>query len=98
MSTRALTPILARTAACNLFVAFWKIFKWPMWTGKPKGRLMNSAAPRIFPKDQPERDRALDPTRSILVQAPAGSGKTTLLTDRFLALLAEVDEPGKVVA
>jgi ATP-dependent exoDNAse (exonuclease V) beta subunit len=59
---------------------------------------MNSAPPRIFPKDQPERDRALDPTRSILVQAPAGSGKTTLLSERFLALLAEVDDPGKVVA
>jgi ATP-dependent exoDNAse (exonuclease V) beta subunit len=45
-----------------------------------------------------QRDQALNPTRSILVQAPAGSGKTTLLTERFLSLLAEVDEPGQVVA
>jgi ATP-dependent exoDNAse (exonuclease V) beta subunit len=50
------------------------------------------------PPDQRQRELALDPTRSILVQAPAGSGKTTLLTERFLALLAEVDDPGQVVA
>jgi ATP-dependent exoDNAse (exonuclease V) beta subunit len=50
------------------------------------------------PPDQRQRDLALDPTRSILVQAPAGSGKTTLLTERFLTLLAEVDDPGQVVA
>ena len=50
------------------------------------------------PPDQSQRERALDPTRSILVQAPAGSGKTTLLTERFLTLLAEVDDPGQVVA
>src|ERR1039458_10360654 len=50
------------------------------------------------PPDQPQREQALDPTRSILVQAPAGSGKTTLLTERFLTLLGEVDEPGQVVA
>lgn len=48
--------------------------------------------------DQPERQRALGSGRSILVQAPAGSGKTDLLTRRFLRLLAEVDEPGHVVA
>ncbi len=50
------------------------------------------------PPDQAQRDLALDPSRSILVQAPAGSGKTTLLTERFLRLLAEVEEPGQVVA
>ena len=50
------------------------------------------------PPDQAQRELALDPSRSILVQAPAGSGKTTLLTERFLRLLAEVEEPGQVVA
>jgi ATP-dependent exoDNAse (exonuclease V) beta subunit len=48
--------------------------------------------------DQAQRIEALDPHRSILVQAPAGSGKTDLLTRRFLRLLAEVDDPGQVVA
>ena len=55
-------------------------------------------APSPPPPDQPERQRALDPDHSILVQAPAGSGKTDLLTRRFLQLLGEVDEPGQVVA
>ena len=53
---------------------------------------------RPNPPDQQERLRALDSGRSILVQAPAGSGKTDLLARRFLRLLAEVDEPGQVVA
>ena len=59
---------------------------------------MSSQNQMPAPPDQAERIRALDPGRSILVQAPAGSGKTDLLTRRFLRLLAEVDEPGRVVA
>ncbi len=59
---------------------------------------MSKTAPKSIPPDQRQRDRALDPTRSILVQAPAGSGKTTLLTERFLTLLTQVDDPGQVVA
>jgi len=59
---------------------------------------MNKSPAQFAPPDQRERQRALDPSRSILVQAPAGSGKTDLLTRRFLRLLAEVDEPGQVVA
>jgi ATP-dependent exoDNAse (exonuclease V) beta subunit len=57
-----------------------------------------SSQARPDPPDQPERRRALDHGRSILVQAPAGSGKTDLLARRFLRLLGEVDEPGQVVA
>jgi len=53
---------------------------------------------RPMPPDQMERVRALEPSRSVLVQAPAGSGKTDLLTRRFLRLLSEVEEPGQVVA
>jgi ATP-dependent exoDNAse (exonuclease V) beta subunit len=53
---------------------------------------------RNAPPDQAQREAALDITRSVIVQAPAGSGKTDLLTRRFLRLLAEVDEPGRIVA
>ncbi len=60
---------------------------------QPKNSAVLSAPP-----DQDQRISALDPHRSILVQAPAGSGKTNLLTRRFLRLLAEVDDPGQVVA
>ncbi len=59
---------------------------------------MNSLVTRPAAPDQPQRDSALDPGRSVLVQAPAGSGKTDLLTRRFLRLLAEVDSPGQIVA
>ncbi len=59
---------------------------------------MPSAPFKNRPPDQTQREYALDAARSILVRAPAGSGKTTLLAERFLRLLAEVDEPGQVVA
>jgi ATP-dependent exoDNAse (exonuclease V) beta subunit len=50
------------------------------------------------PDDTAARERALDATRSFLVQAPAGSGKTELLIQRFLMLLAHVDRPERIVA
>src|SRR5579862_7423099 len=48
--------------------------------------------------DERARREALDPRRSLLLQAPAGSGKTTVLTARFLTLLAHVDAPEEIVA
>lgn len=53
---------------------------------------------KTAPPDQAQRERALAPGSSVLVQAPAGSGKTDLLTRRFLRLLAEVDDPAEIVA
>lgn len=48
--------------------------------------------------DQAQREEALDPTRSFIVQAPAGSGKTELLTQRFLRLLTQAKLPEEILA
>jgi ATP-dependent exoDNAse (exonuclease V) beta subunit len=48
--------------------------------------------------DQALRERALDPVRSFIVQAPAGSGKTALLMQRFLVLLTTVQVPEECLA
>ncbi len=62
-------------------------------------RVANDAADAALDAlDTYARRRALDIGHSFLVQAPAGSGKTGLLIQRFLALLAHVDRPERIVA
>jgi ATP-dependent helicase/nuclease subunit A len=58
---------------------------------------MSGESPRL-PPDHGERERALDVSRSFIVQAPAGSGKTELLIRRYLALLERVEKPEDVLA
>jgi ATP-dependent helicase/nuclease subunit A len=56
---------------------------------------MNEAATIL---DMRAREQALAPARSFIVQAPAGSGKTELLIQRYLGLLATVNEPEEIIA
>ena len=48
--------------------------------------------------DRIQRQLAVEPERSVIVQAPAGSGKTTLLVERYLGLLGVVEAPEEILA
>lgn len=48
--------------------------------------------------DYAEREMALNPSKSFIVQAPAGSGKTELLIQRYLTLLTTVDKPEEILS
>jgi len=58
----------------------------------------NSSAKSIHLADAKQRQQALDPNQSFIVQAPAGSGKTELLVRRYLVLLTCVAVPEAIIA
>ena len=59
---------------------------------------MNIAAKQAEIADAQDREAALDPRRSFIVQAPAGSGKTELLVRRYIELLRVVERPEEILA
>ena len=61
-------------------------------------KITSKIAPDAQPDDTPQRMMALDTQRSFLVEASAGSGKTELLIQRYLKLLAQVEEPEEILA
>jgi ATP-dependent helicase/nuclease subunit A len=59
---------------------------------------MTPTGPAADEQDEQARRRAVDPERSVLLQAPAGSGKTTVLIERLLVLLARAQAPEEILA
>ncbi len=65
---------------------------------KGKASSRRSAVNKTRIADAEVRQRAVHENHSFIIQAPAGSGKTELLTQRYLRLLATVQEPEEIIA
>ena len=48
--------------------------------------------------DDEARDRAVDPTHNVVLEASAGTGKTHVLVDRYLNLLSKGVDPANILA
>src|SRR6202521_4097744 len=90
LSTRRIRRTRASTAA---FPAFGESARRILWMI----RIRRAPAPETV-LESTERLRAVDPSDSFIVQAPAGSGKTELLIQRFLTLLSLVEQPESIIA
>ena len=53
---------------------------------------------RVDLRDRAARDRAVDPTRNVVLEASAGTGKTSVLVTRYLNLLGAGVDPANVLA
>src|SRR5277367_1574004 len=103
-SRQSLSPAAPTCSRCREFAATvtcrWHAASAQRQAASSCSRLtmMNNESVSALAGDERARREALDPQRSVLLQAPAGSGKTTVLVCRLLILLAHASAPEEVLA
>src|SRR5256885_10583293 len=65
---------------------------------EPRSRWLTAMREEHLLADATARERALDVTRSFVLQSAAGSGKTDLLVKRYIKLLGVVKKPEEILA